>query len=210
MITLQDFLWDVRDHVLTIELDQGVHRCLLLGRPGSSAYHYRLVTYPGGLLINGDMGDYSFSRTRDMFGFFRDSEMTNKINPGYWHQKLRACEKTSPPKVFSEDKFKAAVNLDIEDWEVRLGDAEKIREEVHDGLLSRGISHTQEAYEAVRDFEASDGNHFQDFEADLRDWDHHFPWALRAIVWGIKQYDLVKEGRTQADHDRKVLGYTAM
>lgn len=199
------FMRDVRGHKMTIEMDQGVHRCIHFGRPGSSAYHFRLVTWPGGLGIAGDCGDFTFSRIRDMFDFFRDEGMENRINPSYWHEKMRAQCKTSPARQFSIDKFKVAVRETMDEWQVRLGDADRIREEVRQELEWEPPSCSAEAYAMIRDFEASDGNSFEGFESNVEDYGFHFIWCLRAIVWGIKQYDLVKEGRTQADHDRRVL-----
>lgn len=198
------FLRDVRDHLMTIELDQGVHRSIRFGRPGSSVYHFRLNTWPGHLAISGDMGDYIFARVSDMFTFFRDPEMTGQINPQYWAEKAQAVDRQGGTKRFSLEKLASAVREDSAEWQVRLGDAEKIRAEVED-LATGGFSNEHEAYEAIRDFEASDGNGFTDFEGSLRDWDYGYLWLCRAIVWGIKHYDLVKEGRTQADHDRRVL-----
>lgn len=203
-----DFLRDVRSHVMTIEMDQGSHRSIHFGRPGSSVYHFRLNTWPGHLAISGDMGSFVFARTSDMFEFFRDENMTGSINPGYWHEKLQAQDKHGGAKRFSQERMASAVRDHAADWEVRLGDAAKIQGEV-DELADGEFSNEHEASEAIRDFESSNGHHFYDFEPDLRDWDHGFLWCLRAIVWGIKRYDLVKERRTQADHDRRVLGLTA-
>ncbi|TNE66861.1 MAG: hypothetical protein EP336_09605 [Rhodobacteraceae bacterium] len=206
MSDLKEFLRDVRDHKLTIELDQGIHRCLFLGRPGSSTYHYRLTTWPGHLAISGDMGSFTFSRLRDMFEFFRDEDMTNEINPSYWAQKVEAIDRHGSMKEFSDKKFRDAVLRDIEEWEVRLGDASKILNEVRDEVLALGCANVDEAYALINDFEASDGNVFTDFwEHDLTTYSLRYLWCLRAIVWGIKQYDLVTQGRTQADHDRRVL-----
>lgn len=199
------FLRDVRGHKMTIEMDQGVHRCIHFGRPGSSAYHFRLVTWPGGLSISGDCGNYTFSRLRDMFDFFRDTDMENRINPSYWHEKMQAQDKSSPARGFSLDKFKVAVREDMNEWQVRLGDADKIRREVDRQLEVEPPSCSAEAYAWINDFEASDGNNFEHFESNVEDYSYSFIWCLRAIVWGIKQYDLVKQGRTQADHDRRVL-----
>ncbi|MCB5411511.1 hypothetical protein [Pseudogemmobacter faecipullorum] len=202
------FLRDVCGHQMTIELDQGVHRSIRFGRPGSSCYHFRLNTWPGHLAISGDMGGYIFSRTSDMFAFFRDVEMTGQISPQYWAEKAEAVDRQGGPKRFSLEKLASAVRHDAGEWQVRLGDADKIRAEV-DGLATSDFSNEHEAHEAIRDFEASDGNTFADFDASLRDWDHNYLWLCRAIVWGIKQYDLLKEGRTQADHDRRVLAGAA-
>lgn len=198
------FLRDVRGHQMMIELDQGVHRSIKFSRAGSSCYHFRLVTWPGHLAISGDMGSYVFCRVLDMFTFFRDPAMTGRINPQYWAEKADAVDRQGGPKSFCPHTLASAVRDSAADWQVRLGDANKIRAEVEE-LATGDFSNEHEAYEAIRDFEASDGNDFTDFDCDLRDWDFGYLWLCRAIVWGIKQYDLVKEGRTQADHDRRVL-----
>ena len=199
------FLRDVRNHKLTIENDNGVHRCIHLGNPGTSSYHFRLITWPGGLSITGDMGDYSFSRTRDMFEFFRDGEMTNQINAQYWHEKMQSEDKQSKAKEFSQRKFKSAVRENMGEWEVILKDADMIKREVEDQVLEYGVSCLDEAYSVISDFRSSEGHEFEEFHGNLHEWSFHFKWALHAIVWGIKQYDLVKEKRTQADWDLKIL-----
>lgn len=198
------FLRDVRDHRMTIELDQGVHRSIKFGRPGSNTYYFRLNTWPGHLAISGDMGSYVFSRVQDMFDFFRDREMTGRINPQYWHEKADAVDRNGGAKRYIPEKFRAAIREESAEWQVRLGDAQKILAEVEE-LASEGFGHEREAYAAVRDFEASDGNSFDCFESNLTDWDFGYLWLLRAIVWGIKQYDLHHQGRTQADHDKRAL-----
>ena len=198
------FLRDVRNHQMTIEMDQGVHRSILFAKPGSSVCHFRLNTWPGHLAISGDMGSYVFARVSDMFTFFRDDSMTGQINAQYWAEKAQAVDRNGGTRRFSLDKLASQVREHAAEWQVRLGDAEKIRCEV-EGFAARGFSHEYEAFEAIRDFEASDGNEFTDFESDLKDWDFGYLWLCRAIVWGIKRYDLVKAGRTQADHDRRVL-----
>jgi hypothetical protein len=199
------FLRDVRNHKITIENDNGVHRCIHLGRPGSSAYHFRLITFPGGLAISGDMGDYTFTRLNDMFEFFRDGQMLNQINKGYWHEKMRAQDKHCPSQEFSVSLWKEAITSNSEEWEIRLGDSEKIMDHLQEELLEIQPENIHEAYELINDYQSPEGHYFQDFEARLMDYSMHFKWCLYAIVWGIKQYDLVKEHRTQADWDKKVL-----
>ncbi len=60
MASQSRFLFDVREHQMTIELDQGVHRSILFKRPRSSSYHFRLVTWPGHLAISGDCESFTF------------------------------------------------------------------------------------------------------------------------------------------------------
>lgn len=205
MKTFADFQRYVRQHQMTIEVDEGVHRSIFFGKPGSGAYHFRLVTYPGGLLITGDAGTYSFERTRDMFEFFRDPRMTNKINPSYWHEKMQSVDKRSPSQHFSYDAFERRVREEVQDWETTLGKAEALWEEIDSEILAGGCESEHEAAERIHGFESSQGHQFQDFYPDCKEWSWAFIWCLYAIVWGIKQYDLVKDGRTQAMHDMRVL-----
>nr|WP_111299390.1 hypothetical protein [Paracoccus saliphilus] len=208
MKTFAEFQRYIREHRMTIEMDQGVHRSIFFGKPGSSAYHFRLVTYPGGLLITGDCGTYSFERLRDMFEFFRDDRMVNRINPSYWHGKMESECKRSPAQTFSAQNFEEAVRQEVDLWETTVGAAGKIIEEVEDQVL-RSPESQDEAMRLIHEFESSEGHQFQDFYPCCNEWSWPFKWNLYAIVWGIKQYDLVKDGRTQADHDRRVLAGAA-
>ncbi|CAM3094884.1 hypothetical protein PANO111632_02800 [Paracoccus nototheniae] len=207
MKTFADFQRYIREHRMTIEMDDGVHRSIFFGKPGSSNCHYRLVTYPGGLLIAGDCGSYSFERARDMFEFFRDPHMTNAINPSYWHEKMQAeCKRGS--QEFSDARFEEAVREEISKWEVTLGSADKIVQEVEAEVLCEPSSQN-DAMHLIHNFESSEGHSFDDFYPNCLEWSWSFRWNLFAIVWGIKQYDLAKQGRTQADHDRRVLAGAA-
>lgn len=208
MKTFAAFQRYVRDHRMTIEMDNGVHRSIFFGKPRTFADHFRLVTYPGGLLITGDCGSYSFERTRDMFEFFRDGRMTNRINPSYWHEKMQSECRHHRAKEFSSDLFEQAVREEIKTWETTIGDAEKIAEEVELEVLCEPSSQG-EAMQLIHQFESTGGHQFNDFYPDCNEWSWAFIWNLYAIVWGIKQYDLVKGGRTQADHDKRVLAGAA-
>lgn len=215
MADLANFLRDVRDHKMTIELDQGVHRCILFGRTrASSAYHFRLVTWPGHLSISGDMGDYTFSRLHDMFTFFRfagpEYDKTDRINVGYWCEKLTSVCKYGGTEELDEAAYTEAVRCCLNGHinGMSLHDAKRVVRDVRwDGLLEAPSS-IPEAQDMVSAWRCpvtgnSLSSNFWDYR--ITKASYHLVWCLRAIQWGIKQYDLVKEGRTQADHDRRVL-----
>ena len=90
--TEQMFLDDVKNHQISIIKDDGLHRFIRFKRPDSTSYWFDLITWPGFLCISGDCGTYVFSRTEDMFDFFkmRDGDFNKKkdrllnINPRYW------------------------------------------------------------------------------------------------------------------------------
>lgn len=202
---LEDFIKNTRAHQMTVELDQGVHRSVYFGRPGSSPYHFRLNTWPGHLSISGDMGTYVFSRTEDMFGFFREKHGILSINPQYWHEKMQAQDKNSSAKVFSRDRFLERVKDHTDTFEIQLGEANKLRQEIKDHFDHSDVHDETSAYEAITDFRSSWGHEIEDWEGGCLDYGYNFLWVLYAIVWGIKKYDQLKDGNTQADHDRRVL-----
>lgn len=77
------------DHVMEVKRDDGVYRHLrfMPAPPKGSSYWFDLVTWPGVLVFNGDMGSWMFARVTDMFDFFGNDRI---INPGYWGEKLLA------------------------------------------------------------------------------------------------------------------------
>ncbi|SQC93443.1 Uncharacterised protein [Cedecea neteri] len=105
------FLRDVALHTLQIHRDDGLYRHLRFKRPGTNAYYFDIVTWPGYLTITGDMGTWTFSRVSDMFNFFMDSHFGHRasfvINPGYWSEKFEAGagrSRRNPPAMSSTQK----------------------------------------------------------------------------------------------------------
>ena len=78
--TEQRFLDDVKNHQISIIKDDGLHRFIRFKRPDSTSYWFDLITWPEFLCISGDCGTYVFSRTEDMFKFFRmnDNDFNKK------------------------------------------------------------------------------------------------------------------------------------
>ncbi len=215
------FLKDAGSHAMTVIRDDGIHRHLEFRkpRPAGSEYWFQLITYPGELVITGDMGTYVFRRLEDMFEFFRtDREyMTRKgnqlaINPSYWSEKLLA----TPAKGFEEfsgESFRTNVKEAFDNWvesnkpyaDEDCEDCTKEQREAFDEAKA-------ELWEAlsvdvfsctgdgdVRAFDAASA--FQWDKADWRfslndcwewrctEYTFHFIWCCYAIAWGIKTYD---------------------
>lgn len=195
---LDRFLEDIKNHELTIHLDQGLYRDLTVAIPGSSDYHYHITTRPGYLFFSGDMGSFTFSRLPDMFNFFR-SNNSNRINPWYWHEKLEAVCKRG-----------GATTFDFEHVQERLKDYLANFIENLDPLDEDDLSKIEEATEAVDNF----CNYLDESEWEyvhaINDWDsynaggmtlddfwesrpekltHHYLWTCHAIVHAIKLYD---------------------
>ena len=197
------FLNDVAEHVMEIELDQGLHRSIKFARPGSSNRYFRLVTWPGHLCISGDMGDYVFCRLSDMFEFFRPRPESLKrsplpINLGYWAEKLQAEDssaagfRTRRGMSFSQVQFKANIRnyIDRFDFADPVDKAEvwsEVKDLIFDKLDDTGAAAKAEAYDYHH---AASGFRFVDlWDSSDDDYSHHFTWCCRAISWGIQRYD---------------------
>lgn len=196
--TEQKFLNDVKNHSLEILRDDGVYRHLKFSRPDVSFFWFEIKTWPNRLAICGDMGDMTFSRLHDMFQFFRSwDENELKINPSYWSEKVTSESKFGGGvKQFSMEKFKEIIKEGLEEYiedndDLTEEEIEDLREECDFGELTE-----ESAHEAASDVRCRGEEVFRDFwEHDLRDYTYHYIWLCYAIVWGIKQYDKVKEAK---------------
>lgn len=108
----ESFLNDVKDHKINILLDNGVYRHIHCTK-GSCNQHFDIVTYPGHLVISGDMGTFTFQRLEDMFRFFGgygDKETHPGINTGYWEEKCVSRSRWGGVKKFDEDKLTKSID----------------------------------------------------------------------------------------------------
>lgn len=190
-MNLEQFLENAGNHTLNIVRDDGLYRHLSFTNNGSTIYRFDLVTWPGKLCITGNCGTYVFTRTPDMFEFFRTP--TNEplfINPDYWGEKLDSICKQGGYRAYSRERFKDILKDDFESQAEDYSDAEKqqIWSEIENKILSKDDD-LEAALEAASGFK-SHGISFEDL------WDNsfdeptvHYLWCLWAIVWGIRQYD---------------------
>lgn len=116
------FARDTAAHELTVLRDDGFYKHLNFtgvttmpdGKVSkTSAYWFELITWPGSLVINGDMGAVHFSRAEDMIAFFR--RPADRIDPGYWAQKV--CSGRDGLRTYDRDHFRELVLDDVKDAE---------------------------------------------------------------------------------------------
>lgn len=201
---------DTANHKMTVLKDDGLYRHLRFKKEGSSSYWFDIITWPGCLTINGDMGTYTFARIEDMFSFFRTDK--GEINPGYWAEKLLVGGGGIGRDIaeeFDAGKFERMTKQIIVEWmrenrefiskEDRRSLWESFQTEVldaEDGLMLGN------AYEFEYSFDPLHKNHEEDgpdefrfeglWEYNFDEWTVHYLWNLHAIVWAIKQYDQSK------------------
>lgn len=202
-ITEQEFLDVVSHHKMTIIMDNGVYRRIRFKNPASSAYWFELITWPGVLCINGDMGTFVFQRLEDMFEFFRADVrylkrlgLTLAISPNYWSEKLVAPT-SRDVKEFSRELFCQYVKESYADWcENNTDTSESVKAGLWKELESVVICSIEDgeanAYKTARNFVSLydvDFNLQDCWEWNCRDFKHSFIWCCFAIAWGVATYD---------------------
>jgi hypothetical protein len=217
--TETEFLADVAGHEMSILREDGVDRHVRFAIPGSSVYRFDLITWPGVLCYTGDMGTFVFSRTRDMFEFFRTDRKHQElrgrqlvINLGYWSEKLIAVNGSrdgGKAKEFDDDKFRKVINEYRVKWmrgahrqgtldkEERRSLWESVDEEVLRPLEDGGDRGIYAAYDFCHRKPGRDHRgptwQFDDlFEHDFTEYTHTFVWCCYALAYGIQKYDEAK------------------
>lgn len=202
--TKERFLRDIRNHEMIINRDDGLYRDVHFKRPGDCAFWFGLNTWPGFLCFYGDMGEYVFSRTDDMFRFFRRDKL--EINHGYWHEKMQAADRRGSDMEFSRERFERIVRHEyeqmVQDSSLTEEQSKKLWQEIEDDVLW-GLDelHEVEAMRKAINFKSEEGFEFIDFwEYNLKEYTFNFEWCLYGIVWGIQQYDAAQlESCTEAN-----------
>lgn len=186
------FARETAGHQMTVLHDDGLYRHIRFANPksGWGFYWFELITVPGSLIFRGDGESFVFSRSTDMFDFFRRSSWKGGINPQYWSEKLTS-DRDSVMK-YDEKLFERQVKQHVVEA-IRNGDAPRgIGAEVTREIFEWGdITHEAGARAELESFE-HEGFKFHDvWEWNFQDYHWWFLWACNAIVWGIGRYDKV-------------------
>lgn len=220
--TEASFLHDVRDHKVTIRLDQppvegaaAGYRHLRCQRPGSWCMGFDIVTYPGYLVMSGDMGSWVFTRLPDMLKFFREAGHERKgetlhINLSYWAEKLEAVDKSDGLMEFDPDLFEQRVREHVAEWLAEQQPDEDDADgsgtpmpsvelpedlaEAIDDLIARGSEDGDAAHEALRNFDDERIRFVDTWEWNFDAYTYRFVWACYAIAWAIREYDKARSG----------------
>jgi hypothetical protein len=192
------FARETADHELTVVHDDGLYRHLRARSTKDgmrSFYWFDVVTWPGSLVIRGDCGGYMFTRTDDMFGFFRADG--GSINPGYWAEKTPDFGVSA--KKYSEEVFRAQLAEALADYErespAQAEDVDKARAIIaeHEELADMGYE--DNARDLLNELDRHTVVVTDGWEWDLKDWDWQFLWCCHAIVWAIARYDEIRAER---------------
>ncbi len=198
--TAETFLKDVANHKLHVLHDGGVYRHLELTQ-GYFDMRFEIITWPNYLSISGDMGCYVFSRTNDMFQFFRREELS--INPDYWSEKVEAQDRHSGLKKFDINQVYQRLD-DYLQWFIEDldgdedEDIQRAKQQATNAVTAfkeNCEDFEQHAYELVEQWseENAGGMSLDDFwDGGFDDYTYRYIWCCYAIVWAIQQYDALE------------------
>ncbi|WP_326643051.1 hypothetical protein OG884_06225 [Streptosporangium sp. NBC_01755] len=200
------FKRETATHVMEIKHDDGLYRHLRFKSPKHGRYWFDLITVPHALIFRGDGESFVFSRTDDMFEFFRSglwSDGSLHIDAVYWAEKLTS-DRDSVMK-YSKELFDQQVAEELKEAEADWPGVTKAWDEtVNDFFASYNTEYEHDARAAVDAFEFWLGDdteepfRFQDTgEWEFKDYHWWFLWALHGIVWGISQYDQARAAAPQ-------------
>lgn len=169
----KQLLANASQHEMRVLHDEGLYRHLRFQCPGTSIWHWDIITWPGSLAIRGDIGEgFIFTRDTDMLRFFDSGQPDGWINTSYWAEKLDRGSRSV--REFSNERFIEWLRTSEEAEHLSNFDTdfENIYsiEEAIDLLDDNGITWD---YDSVSSWE---------------DYEYHFILALHAILWGAKKY----------------------
>lgn len=207
------FVRESAQHQMTVLHDDGLYRHLSF-RNSEHGWNmwFDLITFPGGLVFQGDGDSFMFRRLDDMFEFFRQPGGA-AINPSYWSEKLvgpggERQAMTYQQEMLTRQVAEAVAEAVRRDPEILSGLADAVRDRVTDELVDNESIDRQVVeqfrYWANPDDRFAYPSKAPDFEfGDVWEWrtrDYHwwFLWACNAIVWGIAKYDAHKSASPTA------------
>lgn len=170
------------DHVVTVEHEHGLYRHYRCAKPGTGIYAFQIVTFPGRLIVSGDIGNVGWSRCPDMIEWAAGA--VESI--GYFAEKVWG---SIPTKEWSEEaaeevieeKYKNIVE-DVAGFDAKEAAecVEKADEEK--ALLLRAASEGQEAFTTA--FYGS--NWCRGDFPEVRSYTAEFLWTREAVKWFLK------------------------
>lgn len=188
--TRETFTRDVAEHKMHVMHVDGLYKHLRFRRDDTRAYWFDIVTWPGNLVISGDMGTYAFQRESDMLSWFAFGV---GINPSYWGEKVTAGE----VREYSADLARAEVTSTFIDWlydENPSFDADTARTawNLLHTMLEDACDDEIDLREALEQFDRSMPGRFKPFEGPwetpFQDFTWHFLWCCWAIRHAVTAY----------------------
>lgn len=208
-ITEASFLKEVAGHVMKVHGNNGLYRHVFFKSENSSRYWFEIVTWPGVLVIRGDLGSFMFTRIEDMVAFFNadnfGSPPTKTPNFGYWAEKCIAQDKDGiyefSQELFQRNATEALQNAILSSrTEISKSNKKECLTQFQSAILDVDFRNEYEARDAINDFEFDVGDEtiqISDFyEYDNQGYTYSYTWCCYAIAWACSKIKAFEAGWT--------------
>lgn len=187
------FLSETAGHQMSIVVDTNDVKHLEFSDPAGGFNGFAVTVTPFRVAINGGMGSYTFSNSKD--DTFR-SFLKSGINAPYWGEKLRGVDASSGYRNHCEDAVRLWARQQWENCTQRLNEEKRVEVWAHiqetfldserDHYDHNFASHT---YQAYADFAPLHGFEFETPEdRDFTDYSAQYLWSIHALVWAAECY----------------------
>ena len=162
------FVNDIKEHIVTQQLNQGTFRHYLCKKPGDSNCYFEVTTIPGRLFITGDMGTCVWERTHDMLNWFRGA------NYDY-----------AAAKVSQEITIREFCPDEAREWTNKAFKDGCLDEHLRDCLLE-----ALDSCEAENDFyDVFRSDCDMDIPGRFEIYGYHYLWQFEAVKWLLRKLD---------------------
>lgn len=167
------------DHVVAVELEHGLHRHYRCGKPDSGVYAFHIVTFPGRLIVSGDIGDMAWTRCDDMLNW----AMGAVHSTGYFAEKVWHSFKV---KQFDGDMAREAIEQEYKDRaeDVEGEEEKEALEEVRDEILMAIEDGAENRFYAAY----ADSDWYGGEFPSVDNYTAEFLWCREAVAWFLKWY----------------------
>lgn len=182
-----------RNHIIQELARDGVVRCWRCGQPDTGVYAFWITTYPGTIVVSGDIGELIVERHYDMLPWCRGSVDSTS----YFAEKVPHAIKTT---AFSEDRCREWINEELanlrgEEWRGHChgispgSDHEKTRDRLIEVLTDAMDSLDVDTFGADQLYHATYEVWQSNDPPDFMDWNANFLWCRDAIRWFVRHHD---------------------
>ena len=161
------------EHQVTEVMRHGVYRQWKCAKPKSNTYGFHITTFPGNLVLTGDLGTLIVAREYDMLPWCRGSVDSTD----YFAEKVA---KEILTREFSHDRLREWIGEEIMDPNTLDSHLELLQEALDEGIENDGPDYF---YRTLND--VWQGND----PPNWTDWKPQFLWQRDAIRWFVTHHD---------------------
>lgn len=202
---LKSFMKTINFHTVEVIVNDGYNRRIKFQNFSNNKYDFEIITWEKVLCIMGYMGNYVFSRNKDMFVFFKPKDLGSiNIYPDYWSSKLLSVDKKYGYRKYDPEKLHDCIKKYYSNFMI-LGLGMEERQSLWHNIQDEVLVHVDEehnVYSAIDRFsfqkEGSGNIDFNDFfklygEDSLKSYTDNFLWCCYAIIWAVDWYYQIKK-----------------